>query len=92
MRRIIERVVTIVTTTTWKISWEPDSPHPDPATDSVSGELPIPKISPSASTHPTVSETKEADLWVEKPVTKQTTDDLPEDPHIYQLTKGNEKP
>jgi hypothetical protein len=24
MRRIIERVVTVVTTTTWKISWEPD--------------------------------------------------------------------
>jgi hypothetical protein len=25
MRRIIERVVTVVTTTTWKISWEADS-------------------------------------------------------------------
>ena len=28
MRRIIERVVTVVTTTTWKISWEND---PSPA-------------------------------------------------------------
>lgn len=29
MRRIIERVVTVVTTTTWKISWEPDTPTQD---------------------------------------------------------------
>jgi len=28
MRRIIERVVTVVTTTTWTISWQDDSPHP----------------------------------------------------------------
>jgi len=31
MRRIIERVVTVVTTTTWKISWEADSPQTEAA-------------------------------------------------------------
>ena len=40
MRRIIERVVTVVTTTTWKISWETDTPQPDHTADSVSNELP----------------------------------------------------
>ena len=31
MRRIIERVVTVVTTTTWKISWEADPSPADPS-------------------------------------------------------------
>ena len=31
MRRIIERVVTVVTTTTWKISWEADPSSPGSA-------------------------------------------------------------
>jgi hypothetical protein len=30
MRRIIERVVTVVTTTTWTISWQEDPPHSTP--------------------------------------------------------------
>jgi hypothetical protein len=34
MRRIIERVVTVVTTTTWKISWEPESSPQSPTDDS----------------------------------------------------------
>ncbi|HJS17181.1 MAG TPA: hypothetical protein VJ785_00425 [Anaerolineales bacterium] len=33
MRRIIERVVTVVTTTTWKISSETDPPPVKPTTD-----------------------------------------------------------
>jgi hypothetical protein len=32
MRRIIERVVTVVTTTTWKISWEADIAPVDDST------------------------------------------------------------
>ena len=40
MRRIIERVVTVVTTTTWKISWEADPPPSDPEADPVSNRLP----------------------------------------------------
>lgn len=40
MRRIIERVVTVVTTTMWKISWEADSSQPYNPVDTVSNELP----------------------------------------------------
>lgn len=39
MRRIIERVVTVVTTTTWTISWQDDPPHPESQADSVDGNL-----------------------------------------------------
>jgi len=43
MRRIIEKVVTVVTTTTWKISWEPDTSPPDQAMDTESADLYIPE-------------------------------------------------
>ena len=39
MRRIIERVVTVVTTTTWKISWETDPPDSDHLVEAVSNDL-----------------------------------------------------
>ena len=42
MRRIIERVVTVVTTTTWKISWEADARHSNHQVDPVANELPVP--------------------------------------------------
>ena len=45
MRRIIERVVTVVTTTTWKISWETDPPDSDHLVDPVSNDLTSPDIS-----------------------------------------------
>jgi hypothetical protein len=69
MRRIIERVVTVVTTTTWKISWEPDSSASDPSTllrksleaDLVSRELPIQDPLQSAPPGPIVIEAKEVD-------------------------------
>ncbi|NUQ85003.1 MAG: hypothetical protein HUU11_09840 [Anaerolineales bacterium] len=35
MRRIIERVVTVVTTTTWTIYWKDDPLPSDPQADSV---------------------------------------------------------
>ena len=54
MRRIIERVVTGVTTTTWKISWEADPPHAEP----VSLALPGPEVL-LQETRPIVSEIKE---------------------------------
>lgn len=44
MRRIIERTVTTVTTTIWKIYWESDTPHSDPSTDPVSNGLPSPEV------------------------------------------------
>ena len=39
MRRIIERVVPVVTTTTWKISWETDPPDSDHLVEAVSNDL-----------------------------------------------------
>lgn len=39
MRRIIERVVTVVTTTTWKISWETDPLDSDHLVNPVSNDL-----------------------------------------------------
>ena len=67
MRRIIERVVTVVTTTTWKISWEQDPLPSKPTTDPVSVELDAPQVLPqSAYPGTTELETKE----VEPPETK----------------------
>jgi len=43
MHRIIERIVTVVTTTTWRISWKPDTPHPDHPTGTDPINLPIPE-------------------------------------------------
>ena len=67
MRRIIERVVTVVTTTTWKISWEADPPPAqavtDPASDPFSALANLPELTP---TGPTVIEIKEADLSEEE--------------------------
>jgi hypothetical protein len=60
MRRIIERVVTVVTTTTWKISWENDMSPAQPEANPVSQEL------PGVLTEPAAPETKEVD----GPVTK----------------------
>ena len=63
MRRIIERVVTVVTTTTWKISWEADPRPSRPAADPVSDGLLHLEISPeSTPPGPTVLESKEVDL------------------------------
>lgn len=66
MRRIIERVVTVVTTTTWKISWEPDSSQPDHSVDSIFNALPSPDALPETvydtRASAKVVETKEVDL------------------------------
>ena len=69
MRRIIERVVTVVTTTTWKISWEEDPLYPErsrrvkPTVGPVSNDLPDPEALPTDPTQPgtIVLETKEVD-------------------------------
>jgi hypothetical protein len=57
MRRIIERVVTVVTTTTWKISWEADPDPSQPNADPVSYELPQLESLPDSA--PTVIDTEE---------------------------------
>ena len=67
MRRIIERIVTVVTTTTWKISWEAD-PHPSgPVADPVSdGTLHLEILPESTPPAPIVLRSKEVDLSAEK--------------------------
>jgi len=92
MRRIIERVVTVVTTTTWKISWETD-PHPsqpqaDPASEELS-QLGI--LSESTPPGPTVIETKEVEPPETQKLMNLPAEGLPDDPNSYQLKKGNEK-
>jgi hypothetical protein len=72
MRRIIERTVTIVTTTTWKISWQEDAFHasrdsqPGPAVDELSEQEISPETVQNTQRFPPVIEAKE----VEKATTK----------------------
>jgi hypothetical protein len=54
MRRIIERVVTVVTTTTWKITWEPDGSQKD-----LSGLDVLSENTDDAQTGSPVNQTKE---------------------------------
>jgi hypothetical protein len=90
MRRIIERVVTVVTTTTWKISWEADSPQASAKTDSVSEELPHFEILPeSTSPGPTVIETKEVNPSEIETMQTPPAEGLPEDLNSYPFKKGN---
>ena len=85
MRRIIERVVTVVTTTTWKISWEADSVHAQPKTAPVSEELPHSEILPeSAPPGPTVIETKEAHPPEIQNLRHSPAEGLPDDSNSYQ--------
>jgi hypothetical protein len=75
MHRIIRRIVTIVTTTTWTISWndaaQPSAPEPDPNMDSFS--------SPKDSNESVQRETKEVDVPKTDPVANQA-DQPPETP------------
>lgn len=48
MRRIIERTMTIVITTTWTISWREDAIPSDPQADPVTNGLPYPDTSQEA--------------------------------------------
>lgn len=44
MRRIIERVVTVVTTTTWSITWQEDPPPPNSPSGPVDENLSQPQL------------------------------------------------
>ena len=82
MRRIIERVVTVVTTTTWKISWEMDTPHPTQPAEPAPNRLPdrhiLTEIGQSVQTLPTVSEVKEVGPPEIEPVPKTPADKPPQ--------------
>ena len=58
MRRIIERKVTVVTTTTWTISWQDDPPPSNEKADPVIPSESTPDAAPSL---PSVIEAKEVD-------------------------------
>jgi hypothetical protein len=78
MRRIIERVVTVVTTTTWTITWQDGTHHPDPQTGSDADNVSQPEVL-------SVIEIKEADPPEPKTETDPTADEPPQeqDPYSY---------
>ena len=85
MRRIIERVVTVVTTTTWKISWEADPRQTSPKADSVADEILRSEVLPgSTPPGPTVIETKEVDPPETETIQNPPAERLPDDPNAYQ--------
>ena len=90
MRRIIERIVTVVTTTTWTISWQDDALHP------VVENVPESDVSHETAKHiqkfSPVIQTKEVDVSETEKVINHTADEPPDDPYFYQSKKGNEKP
>jgi len=80
MRRIIERIVTVVTTTTWKISWETDPSQVQPGADLVSNEVSFPDIlSETASgteQAPAVHNAKEVDPPETVQISKTPADEM----------------
>ena len=89
MRRIIERVVTVVTTTTWKISWETDSSHPDHPLNPVSNDLPssnvLSEIVYDTQANSPVIKTKEDDPSErEEKTTDHTAEGPPQESYLYQ--------
>ena len=79
MRRIIERVVTVVTTTTWTITWQADSLQPDPQAG------PVADVSHPTAKHiqktSSVTTTKEANASETEKGIDQTADEPPD--HSY---------
>ena len=97
MRRIIERVVTVVTTTTWTISWQGDTDQADPQPFDppfgrqdkpvpVTDDSPKPDVSDETTKHiqkfSSVIATKEADPAETK--TDSTADEPLLDPNSNQ--------
>jgi hypothetical protein len=94
MRRIIERVVTVVTTTTWTITWQDDSLHAlrDPQAGPASDDFPKPDVSEEAAKHirkfSPVTTTKEVDPVEKKKEKDSKAGDLPLTPKSNQKSKG----
>lgn len=89
MRRIIERIVTVVTTTTWKISWETDTNQADPEAAPASHDLPLPEIlsdtAQSSQLSLTAMEVKEVDPPQTEKVSHQSAAKLPDDPNYLSV-------
>ena len=86
MRRIIERVVTVVTTTTWTISWQGDTSQADHQAGPAADDFPKPDSSDETAKHiqkfSSVITMKEADPAETK--TDSTADEPPLDPNSNQ--------
>jgi len=97
MRRIIERVVTVVTTTTWTISWQDDASHRNLQADPIADNFPQSGVSHETAKHiqkfSPVIQTKEAEPAETKTETDPMADEPLLNPNSYQSkSKGNEKP
>ena len=93
MRRIIERAVTVVTTTTWTISWQDDSPQSDSQSAPVANEVLKLDVSHEKAKHiqrfsPVIT-TKEAGPVETKKETDSKADNLPLTLKSNQKSKGN---
>jgi hypothetical protein len=93
MRRIIERTVTTVTTTTWKIFWEADAGEADPSTPFRAGPVADPlssdfseaemlsEIEQRVQLGPTIIEEKEVDPPGTEKTSHQSADKPSDDPN-----------
>ena len=88
MRRIIERVVTVVTTTTWTISWQDDSTQSNLQPDPVIDNVPTSDVSHEQAKHiqkfSSVTTTKEADPAEMNTETNSMADEPPLNPNSHQ--------
>ena len=95
MRRIIERVVTVVTTTTWTISWQGDMSQGYPQAGPVADDYPKPDVPDEIAKHiqkfSSVITTKEADESETEKAIDQSADEPPNHSYLKQSKKGNEK-
>ena len=97
MRRIIERVVTVVTTTTWTISWQDDTSHASGnfQSDSVTENIPESDFSQATAKHiqefSPVIQTKEAEPAETKTETDPMVDEPPDNSYSEMSKKGNKK-
>jgi hypothetical protein len=94
MRRIIERVVTVVTTTTWTISWQDDSTQSNLQPDPVANNIPESGAARDTAKHlqnfSSVITTKEADESETEKAIDQSADEPPDHSYSDQSKKGNE--
>jgi hypothetical protein len=89
MRRIIERTLTIVTITTWTISWQEDALHLDPEADPDTDKFPEllvlqEKTVQHIQQFPPRIETKEVDLAETEKAIDQTAAQPPDHSYFYQ--------
>lgn len=96
MRRIIERTVTIVTTTIWKISWQEDlptsKPEPKPDPDTLISRAMLQDPAPHSSQGEIKINEKEAGVLETKEDGEPSGGFPLNNSYAYLSKKGNEKP